>query len=163
MLNRTKLFLLGAAVLAGSACGGDDGSGPGPREAFVATLIGDFEVPPVQTPASALAEFTVTGATVEYVLQVAAIEDATAAHIHSGAAGVNGAVLVPLYPIAGGPVSFSGTGTMVSASFDADDIVGDSVSYDALVGRLGDETLYVNVHTAANPDGEIRGQITEAE
>src|SRR5688572_25552460 len=63
----------------------------------------------------------------------------TAAHIHKGAPGVAGPPIIPL-PL-GNPIS----GTL---SLDAQNVA------DLLAGLL-----YVNIHTAPHPDGEIRGQI----
>jgi hypothetical protein len=65
----------------------------------------------------------------------------TAAHLHQAPAGVAGGVIVPLSP--SGTNSFSGTGTLTAAQITA---------------FTGSGT-YVNVHTAANPGGEIRGQV----
>ena len=70
---------------------------------------------------------------------------ATAAHIHPGAVGVNGPVLFPLSETA------AGSGVWVSAA--------DAVLTDAQVAMLNTGGLYFNAHSAANPGGEIRGQI----
>ena len=66
---------------------------------------------------------------------------ASAAHIHTGKKGVAGAVLVPLC----GPckTGTSGSATLTSAELKA----------------MKAGTTYVNVHTAKNPNGEIRGQV----
>jgi len=66
---------------------------------------------------------------------------ATAAHIHTGAKGVAGSVIVPLC----GPCKSPQSGTAnVSA---------------AIAKRIENGSTYVNVHTAKNPGGEIRGQV----
>jgi hypothetical protein len=68
---------------------------------------------------------------------------ATAAHIHGPAArGQSAGVLVPLC----GPCTSPATGSVTLKA---------SVVKDLLAGKA-----YVNVHTAKNPNGEIRGQIT---
>lgn len=68
---------------------------------------------------------------------------ATAAHIHMGKIGKAGNVLVPLC----GPCKSGAHGsTRVSA---------------AVKKALTHHKTYVNVHTAKNPNGEIRGQISE--
>ena len=67
---------------------------------------------------------------------------ATAAHFHSGEAGKNGGVAVPIAP-ATSPLEGSATLT-------------DAQEAELMAGRL-----YVNVHTAANQGGEIRGQLIE--
>lgn len=67
---------------------------------------------------------------------------AMAAHIHMGKAGVSGPVLVPLC----GPCKSGAHGsTRVST---------------AVKKALTHHKAYVNVHTAKNPNGEIRGQIS---
>ena len=70
---------------------------------------------------------------------------ATAAHIHNAFAGVSGPVLVGLDQDAVDPLLFT---VPAGAMLDA-----------AGVDRLLAGALYVNVHTAAEPGGEIRGQI----
>jgi hypothetical protein len=67
---------------------------------------------------------------------------ATAAHFHAGEAGKNGPVAVPIAP-ATSPFEGSATLTDVQAA-------------DLLAGKW-----YVNVHTAENKGGEIRGQVTK--
>jgi hypothetical protein len=65
---------------------------------------------------------------------------ATAAHMHLGNVGISGGVLVPL---SGGPNDWSGSGVLTAAN----------------VVALKAAGTYLNVHTAANPNGEIRGQV----
>lgn len=66
---------------------------------------------------------------------------ATAAHIHKGKAGTAGAVLVPLC----GPCKSGQSGTAPIST--------------ATLKAIRAGAAYVNVHTARNPGGEIRGQI----
>ena len=69
---------------------------------------------------------------------------AAAAHIHTGAMGKSGNVIVPLCtPCGNATGSKSGTAT-ISAS---------------LLKTIQKHGTYVNVHTAKNPNGEIRGQL----
>ena len=69
---------------------------------------------------------------------------ATAAHIHTGAAGANGVVAVTLTVDNSAGTATIPTGTVLT-----------STQYDDL--RAG--KLYFNIHSTANPAGEIRGQI----
>ena len=68
---------------------------------------------------------------------------ATAAHFHGPApSGKNAAVMVPINPH---DTTFEGSATL----------------NDAQAKALMDGDLYANVHTAANPGGEIRGQLKQ--
>jgi hypothetical protein len=80
-------------------------------------------------------------------LEVRQIEQATAAHIHRGASGVNGPPVITLD---------------VPDDNDSDDC--DEVP-DALVDEIRNNPggFYVNVHTADFPDGAIRGQLVNVE
>lgn len=109
---------------------------------YVATILGANEVPPVGTTAMGSGTFMLAGSTLSYDIHVTGLTP-TAAHIHRGAAGVSGPVVVSLTPgTAAG--SYVGSTTL-------------SVSDLTLLQTDG---LYVNFHTAANPGGEIRGQVT---
>jgi len=68
---------------------------------------------------------------------------ATAAHFHAGEAGKNGGVVVPIAGADKG--SFEGSATLT-----------DEQAADLMAGKW-----YVNVHTAANKAGEVRGQVTK--
>jgi uncharacterized repeat protein (TIGR01451 family) len=120
---------------------------------FRAALSGADEVPPVVTPASGRATFVLHTGTNEltYALRVSQIGSITGASIHTGAAGVNGPVLVTLY---------SGT-----PSFDPNHPLMGSVALDPAdaAAILADPAgFYVDVHTAAYPAGEVRGQMARA-
>jgi len=105
------------------------------------------------------------GTAIHYKLIVANIEDITVAHIHCGIEGLNGPPVVFLFgPSA--PVTVNGN--LAEGTFTASDViarpdspacVGGLATYDDLVERLGNGTLYVNAHTPTYPGGEIRGQI----
>ncbi len=77
----------------------------------------------------------------------------TSAHFHLAPAGTPGGVVRNLFPDFGGGNTASG----VWASTDASQPL-----TPALVTALLAGNLYVNIHTAANPSGEIRGQILPA-
>jgi hypothetical protein len=112
---------------------------------FGSHLTGDQETPPVGTSAFGDATFTVnSNRTITYSV-VATGLTGTAAHIHTGAFGVGGSVL---FSLAGGPTKWNGTtAALTKAQF----------------ATLQTDGLYVNVHTSANPNGEIRGQIVPSE
>ena len=107
------------------------------------TLSGDQEVPPVTTSASGAGTISVgADKSVSGSVMVKGI-NATAAHIHEAAKGKNGPVIVPL--------TKSGDNTFSVAA-------GAKLS-DAQMQALQSGNLYVNVHSAANPNGEIRAQL----
>ena len=155
--------ILALAAVSVAACDDDDDpTGGGTTTTnFSAALTGAAERPtPVTTTATGSAGFTAvrtisTGATtITYSVTVTDLSGpASAAHIH-GPAGVEDAagIIVPL--------TVSGTGTtgaIITGSFTTTG--NPNVSMDSLLVLLNNGNSYINVHTAANPDGEIRGQI----
>ena len=106
-------------------------------------LSGSQEVPPVNTQASGVSTITVIGdKTVTGNVQTTGITG-TVAHIHMGPSGQNGPVIIPLVKSGDNTWSVPGNTVLSSAQFDA--------------YRAGN--LYVNVHSAAHPGGEIRAQL----
>ncbi|WP_160133666.1 ferritin-like domain-containing protein [Halococcus salsus] len=162
VLPIVKQFIVGASGGSGDDSEGDDGVEGDVVRQFTVQLSGDNEVPPVDTDASGEAGLTLvdTGDSyaLRYDLSVMNIEDVTAAHFHLGGSEENGPVVAFLY----GP-NEDGTsedGQIASGTITESDLVG------PLEGKtvsdlqsMADEGLYVNVHTTANPDGEIRGQV----
>jgi hypothetical protein len=133
---------------------------------FTATLDGDQEVPPVDTTAFGHAHFEFNEALTEmyYELHVFDIVDITQAHIHLAPPGVNGPVVLWLYP-SGPPAALipgEFNGLLASGTVSGADLVGELAG--ELLSALHAEMLagnsYVNVHTLGHPPGEIRGQIT---
>ena len=106
-------------------------------------LSGSFEVPPVTTTATGTAVVTIDAdRSVKATVTVNSMS-ATASHIHEGAAGTNGPVIVP----------FTKTGdNTFAAPADAKLTEAQYASYKA-------GNLYVNVHSTKNPGGEVRAQL----
>lgn len=119
---------------------------PPPVEVLFSTMTGDQEVPPVVTAASGVAASTINRDTGALTLHVNAsgADNATASHIHTASAGQNGPVLIGLQQDTGNPGHWS--------------LTGETLSSDSL-GDYKAGQLYVNLHTPANPGGEIRGQM----
>ena len=128
-------------------------------------LSGDEEVPARDTHAQGQAVFQVNkdGTAVSYKLMVANIENVTQAHIHLAPAGVNGGIVVWLYPsapplqlIPGRSQGILGEGEITASSL-VGSLAGSPLS--ALLDAMRDGRTYVNVHTLQFPPGEIRGQV----
>jgi len=115
------------------------GGGGAPR---VTTLSGAEEVFAGDPDGSGFASIrlNVGQATVCWEISFGGIDPPSAAHIHVAPAGVNGPVVVPLSPIAGGCTSAN----------------------PALIQAIIDfpEQYYVNVHNAPFPGGALRGQLS---
>lgn len=118
---------------------------------YTAWIGGNFENPPVDTAVTATAVFTYTAGTgvIDYAVTFTSPIVLTAAHFHSGAAGLNGGVAVG---IATGDTTFG----------PGDPLIGSVALPAAHLPALLKGELYVNFHTAANPGGEIRGQVVPA-
>ena len=152
---------------------------PGAVEAadYIAVLSGAEEVPPRETNARGTAVFDVAddNLSIDYKLVVANIDNVTASHIHLGAAGVNGSVVVFLYgniPPGSGPIS----GKVAEGTITAADLIGPLAGQplSALLDAIAAGNTYVNVHTNDGidpvntgagdfPGGEVRGQIRAAD
>ena len=133
-------MVLPLALLIVVGCATRNGSS---QEGMKVTLSGSQEVPPVKTSATGSATVTIrSDRSVSGTITTAGV-DATAAHIHEGEAGKNGPVIVPFTKAADGTWSIAPGAKLTEAQY---------ASY--LAGNL-----YVNVHSAANKAGEIRGQI----
>ena len=158
--------LLLVAAFAVSACDDDDTSAPAP-ERFTAQLAGSNEVPPVSTAASGTATFTALGDTaIAYEVTVTGLTGTTMGHIHAGAAGVNGGVLVWLLPPDGTAPQAPGptvNGVLASGRIRASSIRGIGgaapISLDSLKALLRSGNAYVNLHTQQFGGGELRGQV----
>lgn len=116
------------------------GSGGGSQ---TVTLSGANEVPPVQTGASGTGTVSVAADGAVNVKVTVTGMTPTAAHIHQGAAGANGPVIVPL--------DKSGDNTFTSKP-------GAKLNADQLAAYKAGNT-YLNVHSARNPGGEVRAQL----
>ena len=112
-----------------------------------ADLTGAQEVPPVTTQGKGSAEvnFDPASKKLSWTVTYSGLSGPpTAAHFHGPAeAGKNAGVAVPIPNQANSPVTGSATLT-------------DAQAADLQAGRY-----YVNIDTAANPGGEIRGQVTK--
>jgi hypothetical protein len=122
-------------------------AGPAFADKYKATLDAKSEVPPNASTATGTADIDYDPATKKLSWKVTysgLSGPATAAHFHGpAAAGANAGVKVPIANPATSPVEGSATLT-------------DEQAADLMGGKY-----YINIHTAANPGGEIRGQVTK--
>ena len=109
---------------------------------YTAMLRGADETPPVTTSATGNAQFVLDPArtSLRYEAMFSGLS-AISSHIHLGATGMAGPVIYPLTLTS--PTMAKGTQTVT-----ADDLL-----------NLDAGLFYINAHTTANPNGEIRGQI----
>ena len=116
---------------------------------FKADLKGASEVPPTtsQGVGNVTATYDTTSKKLTWKGTVSGLSgNATAAHFHGPAeTGKNAGVLVPAPGVTTGP--FEGSATLTDDQAKA----------------LMAEQTYFNVHTAANPNGEVRGQVVKAQ
>jgi len=134
-------------VIAAIALGAVAFAGPASAEKLKATLDGKSEVPATTSSGTGTADlnYDAVSKKLSWTVTYSGLSGpATAAHFHGPAeAGKNAGVAVPIPNAAASPVKGEATLT-------------DAQAADLLGGKY-----YVNIHTAANPGGEIRGQVTK--
>jgi CHRD domain-containing protein len=158
-----SLLALGAFAV---ACDENDLLSPTTATSFTADLNGAKEKPnPVTTTATGTATFTVNAARTEITYSVKVrnfTPNPTVCHIHFGTEDVAGSVLVTLCGtgLPAGPITAEtevAQGIITKGSTST--VKGSSpVSIATLLRMLEAGDVYVNVHSTANPGGEIRGQ-----
>jgi hypothetical protein len=155
--------LIAAALLFALAGTGCD-SATDDTTFFQAALSGSNEVPPAGTAASGVCGFQNDGGAIRYSIEAHGLSNVIGAHIHIGAAGVNGPVRVVLFPFPGGPAVDTANpvasvdGVLRSGTFDNSHVTG-GLTFDDVLSAMTTGNAYCNVHTTRFPGGEIRGQI----
>jgi hypothetical protein len=147
--------IVGAAMIGImlASCGGSTSPG---NKTYVANLSPANEVPAKTTTGTGVATFVDLGSEIDWTLSLNNMTGVTASHIHGpAAAGTNTGVIINLFlpnvatPTVNGVVAH---GTITNAN-------NATVSLDSLRTLFNNGNAYVNVHTSANPGGEIRDQI----
>ena len=140
MKTKTMLAMLALSTTVAFA-------GPAFAEKMKATLDGKSEVPPNASTGTGTADIDYDAATkkLSWKLTYSGLSGpATAAHFHGPAeAGKNAGVALAIPNATSSPTEGSATLT------------------DAQAADLAAGKYYINIHTAANPGGEIRGQVTK--
>lgn len=118
------------------------------QSGLTATLTGAAEVGGGDTDGTGSATVTLNSDTeLSYTISVSAITlPAAAGHIHKGAAGVNGPVVIPFSAPPDAAGNAAGTATADAA------LIADI--------RANPQNYYVNIHTTDYPDGAVRGQLS---
>jgi hypothetical protein len=132
-------------------------------EMFGSFLSGEKEIPPVNTNATGSAFLTynqISDALKDVIVDVLKYDltfkglSPLAVHIHQGNEGENGPVVATLYTF--GIVPCCLPGEIREGNLEGP-LEGKPVS--ALIDLIYSGNAYINMHTEAHPDGEIRGQI----
>lgn len=151
-----------------------------PTFEFGATLSGAQEPVPAEAPSTPSPGVTTPAngtfkihvqpdlSSLNFTLTVQQGIGVTASHMHCGRPGENGPVVIPLSPP--NPAGQNVNGVLAEGTVRSENIDPGATQCEALIGRpvrniaslaaaaaLG--LIYVNVHTIANPAGEIRGQL----
>lgn len=139
-ISRSFGMIFVMTLLVSFGCSATSG---GSDEAIKVKLTGNEQVPPVKTEASGSGTITIASdKSVKGSITTTGVV-ATAAHIHEAPAGKSGPVIIPLTKGADNTWSVAPGAKLTDAQY---------ASYKA-------GNLYVNVHSAANKGGEIRGQL----
>ena len=157
-MNLSKVAFYAVVAASLTACGGASSLGGLDAVAsYTFALNSSQEVPaPKTTTATGTAQVIVYPSSIDYQVNASAITGVTMVHIHNGAAGVAGPIVVTLYQPATATGIINGqvtSGTITQASLPA------GVTFESLKTLILNGNAYINIHTAANPSGELRGQI----
>lgn len=162
-----KLWLsagVGALVLIFAIVAVATAGGGGGRHGLKAHLDGYQEVPPISTAATGRFKAKINGSQIDYKLSYSGFGTPVKfAHIHFGQFGVEGGVTAFL--CGGGSKPACPPSGEVTGTIAASDVVGPADQgiaageIDELIAAIRHGATYVNIHTDAYGDGEIRGQI----
>ena len=164
MMKRLGIAVTVLALGFAAGCGSSNNNNPGPSTTTVFTvqLLPSNENPPItnaEQSARGTAVITVHSDTntIDFSVSLNSFPTTaalTAAHIHPGATGVNGSVLIGTGLTAGNAPSLaSGSGTF---TFTA---VPEAQGGQVAQILANPQNFYFNVHTSANPSGVMRGQL----
>lgn len=136
------------------------------RYPYNAPLSGQNEVPPVESTATGEADFkALANGTIGYRVNITGISNASAAHIHQAKEGENGDIIVDLLHTPTSKDKDTAYGMIFRGNLTDSSLKGpmQGKTLNELASAMDSGETYVNVHTTAHPDGEIRGQISNTE
>jgi hypothetical protein len=161
IIKSTKILTIvaiAAVIAAGAITTNSIGITSAQEQKFMAKLSGQDEVPPTNSQATGMAEFTPMGTdSVMYSVNATNIQGATAGHIHSGKPGENGPIVVTLFKYDSPMNQVSESGSITADKLEGP-MAGKQLS--DLTTAMSNGETYVNIHTEQNPNGEIRGQVS---
>jgi hypothetical protein len=144
-------------------------------EYFRAVASGPSEVPPNSSPGSSVAFFVIDGTTMRMIAETPFMElttPTTAAHIHCCTSSAFTGIAGVATPFTGFPLgvtsgdynhtfNLANTATYDAAFLSANGGTASSAA-EALLSGIRANQAYMNIHTSANPAGEIRGFLVSA-
>jgi hypothetical protein len=152
-VRRVRVALLGALLVAALAIPATTSAAAGDM-VFYGAFSGEAEVPAVETEATGSIYVIVNAARTKltYVATFRGLSGpVVASHLHVGATGEAGPVVLPLN---------SGRSPMIATKYAANVTPAGGVEdFGDLVDAMRSGRIYANLHTAANPPGEIRAQL----
>ena len=155
-VSTLALLLIAAVAVAAIATSCGSGSTAPTNKTYVATLSPANEVPAKTTTGTGVVTFVDNGTTIDWTMTLTNMTNVTASHIHLPApAGVNANVAIFLFT----PITPTGTLTGLVSKGSITNASNVGVSLDSLRVLFNNGNAYVNVHTSANPGGEIRDQV----
>ena len=145
MKKLVKFLILTVVVLGIASCNSDNNANNTPAleqdVTFTAEISGTQEVPPTGSMASGSATLVYNPNTKIFTITATySGVTAVAAHVHMAATGVSGGVIFPIDPFVS-PINY--ISPVLTANQETD---------------LNANLYYINIHSAAFPSGEIRGQ-----
>jgi hypothetical protein len=173
-MNKKLIGILGASLMLATATAAfadynyNNSSSMDDGYTYETELLGKNEVPPVpqETSGHAGVWFGKDGQDMNYWLSAFDGEDLTAGHIHCGAPGQNGPVVVSLYSGSNN----NADGEIARGYIDDSDVEASAGNCASVIGyRINDlrdlaraikeGKTYVNLHSAQYPNGVARGQL----
>ena len=159
-MRRTVRIAVGvatAAVIAVVVASCGSSTAPANKQ-YVANLLPANEVPPKTTTGTGVVTFVDLGTEIDWTMTLTGMTNVIASHIHGPAvAGVNTGVIIFLFTPTTPPATGTLNGVVAHGSITNANNAG--ITLDSLRVLFNNGNAYVNVHTAVNPNGEIRDQV----